>query len=203
MRSISGFVCALFVITCFSLQTASAQLPGGQKVPKVPKREKAQPAAAKGHAPAAKGRADFDALSRAVTKSDALEDLEELYGEAFKLREWYFVARGKFPDVRPYIASNKGASGGRYMVRAFTDTDRLFRFARENGLTEGVNAGDESALILSIPTDKVIEYLEQFIAQGAYGVWFNSDSKSDGFYVPLKQLRPIREHLESKRPRRR
>ncbi len=46
MRRISGFVCALFVAAGFGLQTASAQLPGGLKVPKLPKREKAQPAPA-------------------------------------------------------------------------------------------------------------------------------------------------------------
>lgn len=196
-RSLACVLSVLFIVLC----AASAHRGQTRRPAVVSKR--GTPPAAKGDAPAAKAGADFDALSRAVTRSDALEDLEKLYGEAFRLREWYFVARGKFPEVRPYIASNKGAAGGRYMVRAFTDTDRLFRFARENGLTEGVNAGDESALILSIPTDKVVDYLEQFIRQGAYGVWFNSDSKSDGFYVPLKQLRPIREHLESKRPRRR
>jgi hypothetical protein len=43
MRRTSGFVCALFIAACFGLQTASAQLPGGLKVPKLPKREKAQP----------------------------------------------------------------------------------------------------------------------------------------------------------------
>ncbi len=196
-RSLACVLSVLFIILCAS----SAHR--GQTKPPAGVGERSAPSAAKGGAPAAKGGADFDALSRAVTKSDALEDLEKLYGEAFKLREWYFVARGKFPEMRPYIASNKGVAGGRHMVRAFTDTDRLFRFARENGLTEGGNAGDESALILSIPTDKIVDYLEQFIQQGAYGVWFNSDSKSDGFYVPLKQLRPIKEHLESKRPRRR
>jgi hypothetical protein len=37
-------VCALFIVACFGLQTASAQLPGGLKIPKLPKREKAQPA---------------------------------------------------------------------------------------------------------------------------------------------------------------
>lgn len=65
------------------------------------------------------------------------------------------------------------------MVRAFADTDRLLRFARENDLAN--DAGEESALILSIPNDRVVASLEQFIP---HGVWFNSDTKSDGFFVP-------------------
>jgi type IV secretory pathway VirB10-like protein len=44
MRKISSFVCALFIAACFGLQTASAQFPGGLKIPKIPKRDKAHPA---------------------------------------------------------------------------------------------------------------------------------------------------------------
>ena len=51
MRRISAFVCALFIAACFGLQTASAQLPGGIKIPKIPKREKAQPATTPAEAP--------------------------------------------------------------------------------------------------------------------------------------------------------
>lgn len=135
---------------------------------------------------------DFDALSRQVRDSGgALEDLNALYGGAFRLPQWHFIARGAFPDVRPYVASNAAVADGRPMVRAFTDTERLYRFARENGLLD--EAG--SALLLSLPTEGIVDYLEGFIADGGYGLWFNSDAGSDGFFVPLRQLRPIREHL--------
>ena len=148
------------------------------------------------------GEVDFDALARKVTESNgALEDLENLYGHAFALPEWHFIARGQFPDVRPYIASNAQIAGGQYMIRAFTDTDRLQRFARENKLMEADAPGGEGVLILSLPTDTIVDYLEQFISQGVHGIWFNSDTKSDGFFAPLKQLRPIREQLENLRRR--
>ncbi len=135
---------------------------------------------------------NFNVLARKAIESDgAMEDLDELYGAAFALPDWHFIARGTFPDVNPYIASNAEYADGQQMVRAFTDTDRLQRFAKENNLTQA----DGSALLLSIPTANIIDYLEQFIALGVHGVWFNSDIESDGFFVPLKQLRPIKEHL--------
>jgi hypothetical protein len=135
---------------------------------------------------------NFDDLSRKTIQSDgAMEDLNNLYGHAFALPEWHFIARGEFPNFNPYIASNAEFAGGRQMVRAFTDTARLQRFAKENNLTQP-NGGN---LILSIPTGKIVDYLEQFISHGVYGIWFNSDTESEGFFVPLQQLRPIKEYL--------
>jgi hypothetical protein len=145
---------------------------------------------------------DFDALARKANETGAMEEIGNLFGHAFALKQWHFIARGQFPDVHPYIASNEQVADGQYMIRAFTDTDRLLRFAQENNLMEnGVSESEKSALILSIPTDNIIDYLEDFIPQGAYGIWFNSDTKSDGFFIPLEQLQPIKEHLENKKRR--
>ncbi|HLM00134.1 MAG TPA: hypothetical protein VK400_03700 [Pyrinomonadaceae bacterium] len=136
---------------------------------------------------------DFDALNRKATESGgAIEDLSNVYGNAFALPEWYFIARGEFPDIRPYIASNANYADGQYMIRAFTDKERLQRFAKENNLT----GADGEVLTLDIPTANIIAYLEQFVPNGVYGIWFNSDNGSEGFFAPLKQLRPIKEHLE-------
>ncbi len=136
---------------------------------------------------------DFDALAqKAIQSNGAIEDLNALYARAFALSQWHFIARGELPHVNPYIASNAEFASGQPMVRAFTGTERLMRFARENNLT---NAAGEAAM-LSIPTDNIVDYLEQFIAEGVHGIWFNSDSGSDGFFVPLQQLRPIQDHLQ-------
>lgn len=135
---------------------------------------------------------DFDALARRTAESDGtMGDLNNLWGAAFALPEWHFIARGELPSVRPYIASNAEYADGKQMIRAFTDTARLQRFARENNLT----ATDGSAQILSLPTAKLIDYLEQFIPYGVHGIWFNSDTGSDGFFLPLAQLRPVKEYL--------
>jgi hypothetical protein len=44
--------------------------------------------------------------------------------------------------------------------------------------------GKENVLVLSVPTDKIVDYLEQFISEDVHGIWFNSDSQSDGFFAP-------------------
>lgn len=135
---------------------------------------------------------DFDELSRRTHRANPpMEDLNALFGAVFALSEWLFISRGELPNVNPYVASNAEVAGGQQMVRAFTDSNRLQRFARENNLTDA----EGNALMLTIPTKGVVEYLEQFIEYGVHGVWFNSDTGSEGFFVPLKQLRPIREHL--------
>jgi len=135
---------------------------------------------------------DFDALNRKSNESGgARADLDNLFGATFALEKWLFIARGSLPNINPYIAANADYADGQQMIRAFTDSNRLQRFAKENNLTDE----DGSAQILEIPVGGAVEYLEQFIQYGAHGVWFNSDTQSDGYFIPLKQLRPIKEHL--------
>lgn len=136
--------------------------------------------------------ADFDTLARAAFESNgAMEKLNALFGAAFALEKWHFVSRGEFPDVHPYVASNANYADNQPMVRAFTDTERLMRFARESNLTSDYG----SATMLSIPTENIVDYLEGFMNHGVHGIWFNSDTQSEGFFLPLKQLRPVQEHL--------
>ncbi len=139
---------------------------------------------------------NFDALVQKTMGLDSepkdLTALNDLYGHIFALPQWHFIARGEFPNVTPYIASNAAVADGKYLIRAFTDTERLQRFVKENHL----EAPDGSHLAISIPTDNIIDYLEQFISDGVHGIWFNSDTVSDGFFVPLQQLRPIKTYLE-------
>jgi hypothetical protein len=135
---------------------------------------------------------DFDALSRKTNESGgAMEDLNRLFGAAYALPKWIFIARGVIPNINPYIASRADYENGQQMIRAFTDSARLARFAKENNLTDA----DGSTQMLEVPSNEIVTYLEQFIKHGVYGVWFNSDTGSDGFSIPLKQLRPIKEHL--------
>lgn len=143
-----------------------------------------------------KNEFDFDSLSQKAMETNAMEDLNALFGAAFALEKWNFISRGELPNVYPYVASNPAAAENQPMIRAFTDTDRLMRFARENNLTES----DGSCKMLTIPTENIVPYLEGFIAQGAFGVWFNSDSESKDFFIPIKQLQPIKDHLAKLNP---
>ncbi|HMS39913.1 MAG TPA: hypothetical protein PKE69_06795 [Pyrinomonadaceae bacterium] len=142
------------------------------------------------------GGADFDALSKKAMETNAMEDLNALFGAAFALKEWNFISRGELPNVYPYVAARADVADNQPMIRAFTDTDRLMRFARENNLTEA----DGSAEILTIPTENIVSYLEGFVEQGAFGVWFNCDLESKDFFIPIKQLQPIKDHLAKLKP---
>ncbi len=138
--------------------------------------------------------ADFDALSTAANVEDAgIGAKGALYSAAFKLTAWHFIARGEFPNIRPYVAANPTVVDGAAMLKAFTDTDRLHAFAKECGLTNA--AGD--SLILSLPVEGILPMLALCAERGVWGLHFNADSGSQGFYAPLKQMPIIREHLAS------
>jgi hypothetical protein len=140
---------------------------------------------------------DFDALAKKAMETNAMDDLNALFGAAFALEKWNFISRGELPDIYPYVASNPAAADNQPMIRAFTDGERLMRFARENNLTEA----DGSVKVLTMPTETIIPYLEGFIEHGTYGVWFNSDSESKDFFIPIKQLQPIKDHLAKMQPK--
>ena len=149
-----------------------------------------------GEKTSAESGVDFDELSKKAMTTNAMEDLNALFGATFALPKWHFISRGELPNVAPYVASNAAVADNQPMIRAFTDTDRLMRFARENNLTEA----DGSAKVLTMPTETIIPYLEGFISEGAFGVWFNSDSQSSDFFIPIKQLQPIKDHLAKLNP---
>jgi len=135
----------------------------------------------------------FDVLAReAMESGGGMTEMGNLYGHAFALPHWHFVARGQLPNVSPYVASNAAYADGKPMLRAFTDTERLQRFAKENNLTDASGG----APILSIPTAGILDYVEGFIQHGVFGIWFNSDASSEGFFAPLAQLRRMKTHLE-------
>ena len=136
---------------------------------------------------------NFDVLAeKAFIENATIEDKNDLWGNAFSLSEWNFIARGELPNIRPYVASNPTVAGGKNMIYAFTDNGKLQRYVKEYNLVDNFGGSH----LLSIPTAKIIEYLEKFISQDVHGVWFNADSESYGFFSPLAQLRPIKDHLE-------
>lgn len=147
------------------------------------------------HASAADGP-DFDRLSKFANDAGAsMSDQEALFGAAFRLKEWHFIARGEIPDVKPYVASNPTIVSGAPMLKAFTDTKRLQAFATENNLT----GPDGSVSILSLPVANLLPTMAAYAESGVTHIHFNADDKSYGFYVPLVQLPIIRAHLEKKR----
>jgi hypothetical protein len=134
---------------------------------------------------------DFDALARdAEAEGNPEKHLHALARAIFSLSHWHFIARGEASRPNPFIASHAGTAGGIPMVRAFTDTTRLGRFAEEHGLVE-----ERGIRVMSVPLSEgdVVAWLEHYIPLGAEGLWFNSDAESHGFFFPLRALRGIRD----------
>lgn len=137
---------------------------------------------------------DFDQLARAaVDANGAIDAMNALWGAAFSLESWLFIARGTAPDLHPYIATNAGLADGKAMVKAFTDSAKLDRFARENGLTDAAG----NVAFLAIPTASAVGYVEQLAPHGVWGLHFNADLGSDGFFMPLTGLAGIKRHLDA------
>lgn len=137
-------------------------------------------------------KVDFDDLvCRADVPGGNLDAQNNLWGNVFALPEWFFVRRGHYPKFYPYFAGDPDVAGGKAMVRAFTDTERLFRFAEE----EDFLIRDADSFILKLPTQTILDYLEKLVPRGVYGIWFNSDTQSEGFYGPIVKLRGIKSFL--------
>ncbi|MBD3636103.1 MAG: hypothetical protein HUJ25_02080 [Crocinitomicaceae bacterium] len=141
-------------------------------------------------------RVDFDQLcKRAYSSESMLKDKDNLWLEVFKLSEWYFIARGALPEVYPYIAEANIIEPNSHWVYAFTDSNRATFYAKKNNLY----MDDKTSQLISVPNDdKLIPWLENLQEEGVKGVFFNADGH--GFFVPIKQLRLIREHLNQSYP---
>ena len=141
-------------------------------------------------------RADFDQLcKKAYASESAIADKDSLWLEVFKLREWYFIARGELPNVYPYMAQAHIIEPNSHWIYAFTDFNRATFYAKKNNL---YNEKQRSP-ILTIPNnDNLIPWIQQFIDVGVKGVYFNADGH--GFYAPIVQLMPIHKHLTSVYP---
>ncbi len=134
---------------------------------------------------------DFDALSNAAfAKGATIEDQNALWTLVMKLKQWQFIARGEFPNVQPYVCSNKGFADGEPMLKAFTDADKLMAFAKVSRLTDE----NESVHILAMEVNGFIKTAAQYEAMGVWGIHFNP--QNSGFYAPLTQLQPIWDFLK-------
>ena len=96
-------------------------------------------------------KVDFDALSKAAyADNSTLEEKDALWLALFSLKKWFFIARGNFPNVVPYIGKAPQIEPASLWLYAFTDEDKATEFAKENGL----GAEDDSSLFISVPVNR-------------------------------------------------
>lgn len=167
--------------------------PGPIDGPDAPARQPDGAAAAPGAAPGS--GPDFDRLSReGVAPQAPRSATDALFAATYALPQWFFIARGDPGRERPYVARNPLIQQGAPMVKAFTDTRRLLRFAREVGLLDDGQC-DADLPILCVPTPEVLPLLASLQSSGVTHIHFNADHASDGYYLPLVQMPIVHRHL--------
>lgn len=134
---------------------------------------------------------DFDALALAAYPRDAergpREAMETLWRAVLGLPDWAFaIDPASVGDPQAFVAIHDDKD----CVFAFTDSDRVAAFARENGLTDASGA----SFNLSLPLPGVFDWLDTAAARGDFStVQFNFGRIA--WFAPVSQLAIIRAHL--------
>tara|TARA_R110002096_G_scaffold361075_2_gene554096 strand:- start:10879 stop:11517 length:639 start_codon:yes stop_codon:yes gene_type:complete len=131
--------------------------------------------------------AQIDALQMIVA-ADGFKDMapqNDLWVALFQLKQWHLMT---FPDstsVPPGL--NIETHDGKKWVMAFTDPDRLYKYAKARKL---LNA-DGTMFGMSVPSQTSFEFFESM--PGVAGVRFNEGDV--GWFAPMPNLRAIHTHL--------
>ncbi|MCB9225393.1 MAG: hypothetical protein R2780_00320 [Crocinitomicaceae bacterium] len=141
-------------------------------------------------------KVDFDALSKAAyAEKSKIQEKDALWLEVFSLPEWYFIATGTLPNIVPYIGRAEVIEPGSLWLYAFTDANRASTFAKENGF----GSQDGSTFYLTVPNNRtIVRWIMGYKDNDVKGIFFNADG--NGFYAPIRQLKPIKDHLATAYP---
>jgi hypothetical protein len=134
--------------------------------------------------------AAIDAAAEALRNApDSFEAMDGLWRAVYALPSWAFIARGTDDAPTPFV----GELDAGPMVFAFTTLGR----AREGALSAGLDE-DAASKVLSVPLPGAIEWLAALAESGVRGVVF--DLPRFGYFAPLQNLVPMRDHLASTPP---
>ncbi len=131
--------------------------------------------------------ADIDALAAKVI-ADNFQDRElqsQLWVALYKLEQWELMS---FPDSKSMPPGlNIETHDGKKWVMAFTDSDRLFAYAKKR---KQLNS-DGTMLGMSVPSQTSFDFFEGLV--DVEGVRFNEGD--NGWFAPMRNLRAIHTHL--------
>ncbi|WP_378144353.1 hypothetical protein ACFJGV_12860 [Cnuibacter sp. UC19_7] len=134
--------------------------------------------------------ADIDRkAARLRAEPESFAAMDGLWRAVYGLERWIFLARGTEEAPKPYA----GELSPGPMLFAFTTPDR----AREGGRSVGLS-DEESSLLLAVPLPGAIEWAASFGQAGIAGIAF--DIPSAGYYAPLGNLLPMRDHMAANPP---
>ena len=133
---------------------------------------------------------NIDLLIANATKSGSAEDLTKLWKETLNLNQWHFITKYKegIQNSRPFV----GIIDNQPWVFIFTDRQKAQQYClnEKNG---GFTDAKENSFIISMNTDKAINYILDLNSKGVYGMRIN---EGNGWFSPIANLQPIIEHVK-------
>lgn len=128
---------------------------------------------------------DIDKLIANATKSGNSEDLTILWRTTLNLKQWHFITkhRDDINDRNPFI----GEIENRPWVFLFTDRQKAQQYCTTDG-NDGFTDENGGVYIISMDTDKAIDYIFKLYEQGVFGMRIN---EGNGWFSPIENLKAI------------
>ncbi len=127
-------------------------------------------------------------LAKAENTGDRV-DLANLWRAALRLPKWHFLTKhtADLEDRKPFI----GIIDNQPWVFVFTDRGEAQKYAADIH-NEGFTEKNGEVMIISMDTDKAIDYILALHAKGVYGMRIN---EGNGWFSPILNLTPIIEYV--------
>ncbi|RYG52258.1 MAG: hypothetical protein EOO01_06880 [Chitinophagaceae bacterium] len=128
---------------------------------------------------------EIDQLVQAASRSGRPEDLSSLWKATLNLPQWHFITKvqDSTADRKPFI----GVIENKPWVFVFTDRNKAQLYGAAPPNTGFVDSSG-SVLVISMETNKAIDYVMGLHQAGVYGIRLN---EGNGWYAPLEQLPAI------------
>ena len=133
---------------------------------------------------------NIDRLLEKAKRSGSKEDLSELWKATLHLPQWHFIARQteRIEDRKPFI----GAIDNQGWVFMFTDRQKAQQYGmavKDGGFVDE----NGKVLVISMDTEKAIDYLLGLSSKGVFGVRIN---ERNGWFSPIAHLPAIIKYVK-------
>jgi hypothetical protein len=128
---------------------------------------------------------DIDQLVSKAIMSGNPEDLTDLWRVTLNLKQWHFITKHKddINERTPFI----GVIDDKPWIFLFTDRQKAQKYCTTQG-NDGFTDENGSVFIISIDTEKAIQYILKMHEQGVFGMRIN---EGNGWFSPIENLNAI------------
>jgi len=133
---------------------------------------------------------NIDLLFANFEKSESMDDLTKLWSATLKLKQWHFITKHKIDiqERRPFV----GIIDNQPWVFIFTDRQKARQYCVQEG-NEGFTDDKGSVYVISMNTDRAIDYILDLQSKGVYGMRIN---EGNGWFSPIANLEAIIQYIE-------